>query len=116
MAAEEGERAPSHCPWEWKRFNLNENVRVRLNERGLRILAAWHASNVARRAEYAPSSAMAMRGPTPEADGAYKFQAWVMMEIFGPHMLMGAEPFSDMNVELWMPETVPAARKESDHG
>lgn len=73
-------------------FNINENVRVRLNERGRAILRRRHEEL----AEYLgkPVGWNGNGVPPEDADGWSTWQLWSLMEAFGQHMYLGCEaPF-----------------------
>jgi hypothetical protein len=57
------------------KFNINENVRVRLTESGRRILLESGRSI-----------------PREDLNGWSEWQLWVLMEAFGPHLHIGVLP------------------------
>lgn len=78
----------------WVKFNLNFNVRVKLNDKGRKILKErWEALD-----QHFPRV-----GPfvvEVDGDGFYHVQLWRLMEIFGPNISLGAEPPFDTEIEL----------------
>lgn len=69
-------------------FNINEYVRVKLNDKGRRILRDRHAAY----AEAFPGSFPEYREPKEDADGWSQRQAWDLMQTFGQHVTLGLEP------------------------
>lgn len=70
---------------EWSTFNVNSEVRVKLTPLG-RI--AW--VNHATRYDNTPQAKRLAESQV--ASGVLTEQLWRIMQIFGPHMLMGGEP------------------------
>lgn len=83
-------------------FNLNEYVRVKLNERGLEILRANHA----RLFERVPQAGPFVE-PAKDADGWSRFQGWEIMRDFGPHMKMASPPPFEPTIEFEVSPTSP---------
>lgn len=82
-------------------FNINENVRVRLKDRGHAILKARHDDLLRRwpqASDYVP--------PKVDADGWSQFQLWSLMEIFGPHMFLGGDPPFETTIEFKSPDEI----------
>lgn len=70
------------------KFNLNGYVRVKLTNRGREILRQQHAAF----AKKWPKVKEFI--PIPEIDGWSRWQMWVLMETFGPHVHVGRDnPF-----------------------
>jgi hypothetical protein len=61
------------------KFNINDDVRVKLNENGWDIHKKYWLPYCS--GNYTP--------PKADADGYVKFQLWDFMNIYGPHMVMG---------------------------
>ena len=75
-------------------FNVNEQVRVRLTERGRRILRDHDE-------EWGPP----VRRHRPDKENRYTFQLHEAMNIFGPHFVMGLDPpFEGCSMEILWPE------------
>ena len=77
------------CPPEWVKFNLNDEIRVKLTDLGYGILAndhneIWFPGHVQRDADSFKEEA--------DAEGYTAFQAWQFMEIFGPSTGVGVRP------------------------
>lgn len=65
-------------------FSLNDLVWIQLNDKGRRIHRAWYAGLGL---EYIPAE--------EDHEGWSEWQAWNVMQVFGPHVRMGpAPPFS----------------------
>ena len=83
-----------------KKFNLNEFIKFRLNDRGKDIfyhqydeLNKWLESNGAKPLE--------RLFPAVDEDGYTEFQLWHFMNIYGPHMANGAPAFwEDANIYI----------------
>lgn len=77
-------------------FNINGNVRVKLTPKGVAIL---HEAHEALRA--AAPSIGPWRPPEVDAEGFTHFQAWGLMEAFGPHISIGMNntPF-ETNIQI----------------
>lgn len=76
-------------------FNLNEYVRVKLNERGVQILRDSHECLRG----FAPSIGE-FKPPAVDAEGWSRFQAHEFMREFGPHMHMGPPPPFETTIEF----------------
>jgi repressor LexA len=77
------------------RFNINETVRVKLNEDGLRILEARHTElyqHIGLDRPFAP--------PQVDDEGYSRFQLWTLMREFGPHIRMGMKPPFDTTIDI----------------
>lgn len=73
------------------RFNLNDNVKVKLNEYGHQIHKQWHADFLdLLRPEYRMNHPY--RPPTEDEEGYSSWQLWSLMQIFGPHIELGRFP------------------------
>ena len=66
------------------RFNINEKVRVRLTETGLKQLEQEHNAIMGPMAERHP-----FKPPSVDADGYSEFQLWDLMLTLGKHCYMG---------------------------
>lgn len=87
------------------RFNINDEVMVRLTDEGRRRLKANHDNLFAdwsRPPEY--------RAPEERKGGWSKWQLWVLMNEFGPHMRHGGDCFFETAIEI------PVKRKRGRNG
>lgn len=75
------------------KFNVNQQVKVKLTEKGIKILKEKHDSL---------NEHIISRGGTPlgefelrlDEDGYYRTQLWCLMHDFGKHMFIGTDnPF-----------------------
>lgn len=71
------------------KFNINDYVKVKLNESGLEILRKQHEElqqmfPSMNKEEFVP--------PKTDENGYTKFQLWVLMERFGPEIGMSFNP------------------------
>lgn len=70
-------------------LNINENIKVKLNDTGIQILKSRHAQLVQCTKYNQPFTL-----PSTDSNGYSIFQLWTFMQIFGPHMHLGSEmPF-----------------------
>lgn len=77
------------------KFNVNDRVRIKLNEHGLRLHRAdWErwTSEAGLSRKYTP--------PVIDEHGYSSFQLWHVMELFGPHMGLGLECPFDPEIKL----------------
>jgi hypothetical protein len=74
------------------KFNINDDVKVRLTPYGLKVHAAHWAPYHSESAPYCP--------PKIDSEGYSKFQLWDLMAIFGPSMYMGNHNSFDTNILL----------------
>ena len=73
-------------------FNINDEIQVKLNDKGREIYL--HAF------DDVPEQFRRVRLPEEDAEGYSKFQMWVFMQIFGPHINMGfGQPF-DLTIKF----------------
>jgi len=85
-------------------FNINGEVRVKLTDHGRwlhrknhdDLMADWAARGIPTRLDYTP--------PREDADGWSKWQMWVLMKEFGPHIFMGMDNPFDLEVVFEVPE------------
>lgn len=78
------------------RFNINEYIRVKLTPRGKAIHQALH-DELNRRF---PGAQLIYRPPTEDAEGWSRWQAWDLMQTFGPHISMGFDPPFETTIEV----------------
>lgn len=77
-------------------FNANEQVRVKLNERGEAILRKQHADLVnATQGRYDEPFVLKL-----DEEGYYRAQLWSLRQTFGPHMTLGSLPPFDLDIVL----------------
>lgn len=74
------------------RFNVNHNVRVKLNDWGRSIYM-----------EHFDRYGVECGPPDEDSEGWSKHQLWVLMEIFGPAMTIGMKVPFETEIEL-LPE------------
>jgi hypothetical protein len=73
-------------------FNLNNSVKVKLNEKGLAMhRAEWDTV-------FAGITSFTYNAPMVDSEGYSEFHMWEFMHIFGPAMTMGGELPFNMNV------------------
>lgn len=72
-------------------FNINYNIKAKLNDYGVEILKTRHRQLVeSSQGAYNQSFIL----PSTDENGYSIFQLWAFMQIFGPHMHLGSEmPF-----------------------
>lgn len=87
---------------DWRSFNLNNYVRIKLKPEGLRILKEQHdelysviTARGGKRREFEP--------PTADADGWVKMQLWCLMQDFGPYIRLGAEAPFETEIQFSSP-------------
>jgi hypothetical protein len=79
------------------KFNINEDVRVRLTDYGRTVHRQNHDNLFAQ----LPARARIAYKPLIEDDyGWSRWQLWVLMSEFGPHMSIGSENCFDTTIEL----------------
>lgn len=78
------------------KFNVNNKVRVRLNDYGRQLHREDHAKFWAHIGEKAPE----YRPPDENADGWSEWQLWALMQDFGPHMGLGMVVPFDTEIEV----------------
>jgi len=80
-----------------KEFNINEYVWVKLTEHGHEILRK-EAEKYRQYSWFKPYTP----APTDE-DGFTKFQAWHLMQQFGPHISLGFDPPFSPAIKIQFP-------------
>jgi hypothetical protein len=78
------------------RFNVNDRVRVRLNDKGRAI----HRGQFDDMKRCFPRLSIPYTPPKEDADGWSEWQLWVLMEIFGQHMNTGFDPPFETTIEI----------------
>lgn len=69
-------------------FNINGNVKVKLNPGGVKILEDEHN----RLQRYLKPESRKEFELRLDDDGYYRTQMWVLMQDFGPHIRLSCEP------------------------
>ena len=86
----------SGSPLQAIRFNINEYFRVKLTPRGKAIHRAEHDAFTAQ----FPNAKIEYHAPEEDAEGWSKWQAWSLMQTFGPHIAMGFDPPFETTIEV----------------
>ena len=77
-------------------FNANEQVRVKLDERGEAILKRDHdALQLHLLPKYRREFVLKL-----DEEGYYRCALWSLMQDFGPHMMLGTLPPFDLDIVL----------------
>lgn len=77
-------------------FNANEQVRVKLNERGVAILKQDHETlQTHLLPKYRREFVLKL-----DEEGYYRCALWALMQDFGPHMQLGTLPPFDLDIVL----------------
>jgi hypothetical protein len=77
-------------------FNINGYIRVKLTKHGKKIHRDRHDELNA----LYPKCKLKYRKPTEDAEGWSEWQAWHLMQTFGPHIGMGLDQPFDTNVQI----------------
>lgn len=80
-------------------FNINEYIHVKLTDEGRLIHQQDHESFVAAVPTLTTSMKL-YKPPQVDAEGYSKFQGWRLMQLFGPHMRLGAPNPFDLTVRF----------------
>jgi hypothetical protein len=83
------------------KFNMNDYIRVKLTARGVAIHKQSHEKlmNAMRpNGAYEVPKWLAYEPPKLEADGYWREQLWQVMQLFGPHILVGM--YSPIETEI----------------
>lgn len=78
------------------KFNINHDVKVRLTERGHKILLEQH---IERNRMY-PKGFPTYAAPKEDADGWSTWQPWRLMQAFGEHVYNGCEMPSETEIDI----------------
>lgn len=81
-------------------FNINDEVRVRLTDRGRRLMRETHKIFCGDRVPYTEPE---------EVDGWSTWQLWRLMQEFGAHMIMGQEVPFEPTIEIVEPRLTDIA-------
>ena len=90
-------------------FNVNDSVRVKLNDRGVKILRERH-DELRKRLPSVGNFTL----PAVDENGWSKFQLWDLMRIFGPHISLGMVTPFDTTIEIPEPAPKPQPIDTSD--
>jgi hypothetical protein len=80
----------------WIKFNLNQNVRVKLTPLGRRI----HYEDWLRVNQAHPSVFLTYRPVVEDADGWSTWQCYHLMHLYGPYQTIGSPNVFELNIEL----------------
>lgn len=81
------------------RFNINDNVKVRLREPGRQIHRAW-IDDLNQTIKARGGKGFDYTPPREDADGWSTWQLWSLMQTFGPYMSLGLDPPFETWIEL----------------
>lgn len=82
------------------RVNVNNYVKIKLNEFGIEILRSEHYALYDRIKENAPGIEIPVFKLSLDDRGYYKIQMWSFMNTFGEYMTIGSEMPFDANMEI----------------
>jgi len=78
-------------------FNINQKVKVKLRENGLRILKEQH-ENLQR--DFPSAKIGDFHPPEQDTNGWSEWQLWVLMETFGPYIHIGMGGPFETEIEI----------------
>jgi hypothetical protein len=81
----------------WKTYNLNRNIRVKLNDKGYQLLADEHNNYCG----YIPTfkkRTLQFYKKKADKEGYTKFHLWEFMQLFGHVTGMGFDQYYDINI------------------
>jgi hypothetical protein len=78
------------------RFNVNEIVKVKLNERGHELMRQQHQAF----ADAFPETFGEFKQKAADADGWSEWQLWDLMHTFGPEIRLGSQPPFETEIEI----------------
>jgi hypothetical protein len=82
-----------------KKFNLNDNVLIKLTDRGRQVLKEQHEQfNLD--FPSMPDDYKKYRPLKEDINGYSKWQLWVLMEKFGTHIHIGMDPLFETEIIL----------------
>ena len=87
---------------EYKTFNINEIVKVKLTQKG-KLIYLEHQIEIQKRFNRDKIKIDVPLNAEVDSEGFSSFQLWRFMEIFGSHMYCGAEPIIEECI-LYLPE------------
>ena len=87
---------------EYKTFNINEIVKVKLTQKG-KLIYLEHQIEMQKRFNRDGIKIEVPLNIEVDSEGFSSFQLWRFMEIFGSHMYCGAEPIIEGPI-LYLPE------------
>jgi hypothetical protein len=77
------------------KFNINQDVRVQLNDTGRAIVKEYHDKIFKSMKKDFP-----FRPKKEDANGYSTWQLWDLMATFGPHISMAKNPPFDLEIEI----------------
>ena len=87
---------------EYKTFNINEIVKVKLTQKG-KLIYSEHQIEIQKRFNRDKIKIDLPLNAKVDNEGFSSFQLWEFMKIFGSHMYCGAEPIIEECI-LYLPE------------
>lgn len=106
--ANRGSESPGFSRGGAVKFNVNDYVRVKLTDRGRTIHRTDHENFAA----HYPGVDLPYKPPTEDANGWSTWQMWHLMQLFGPHIVMGFNPPFEPTIEIegspWPSQSEPA--------
>ena len=87
---------------EYKTFNINEIVKVKLTQKG-KLIYSEYQIEIQKRFNRNGIKINVPLSIEVDSEGFSSFQLWKFMEIFGSHMYCGAEPVIEEPI-LYLPE------------
>jgi hypothetical protein len=85
------------------KFNVNDNVKVKLTDKGRIALQENHQKFLARMEAHSLKVSNLLKVFTPkkeDANGWSTWQLWHLMEELGPHISIGMDPPFEPNIEI----------------
>lgn len=74
---------------EWKDFNLNEEIKVKLTREGIHHYYAEHEKY-----------GIVSNGPPVDEEGWAKMQAWAFFELYGHDLRLGGPTLFNVNIQI----------------
>lgn len=84
------------------KFNINNYVKVKLTDKGRKVLEEEHNQLYARLG----LGDVAYEAPKEDENGYHKFQLWCLMESLGRHLSLGTDPVFETEIELVTPPMI----------
>lgn len=89
----------------WLPFNINQYVKVRLTDHGRELHRRLHDELMEKlRLVYANWKSSGYDPTKEDADGWSEWQAWVLMQTFGPHVYNGCKPCFETIIQVGLDE------------
>lgn len=86
----------------WQPFNVNDVVRVKLNDHG-RAIAKARTDSLSAFIVARGGQPFEHRSKPEDADGWSEWQAWELMQVFGEHVGMGMDMPFETTIEVKLP-------------